>query len=169
MQGYNNKMYTINELIGDENSDTYQKAVEYYINSPLPNEYFLQQFRKPYPEPFCHKKYWEAFARILVGRGLPRIFDVVCEMLVWWQDLNWPGFSTVKNYFLKYRSEVLDDVKKVCIEAAKEKDTIWLINLLTTFFNASPIIEDICNYLEDDSWKEFDKKYDFQKILSEMK
>lgn len=162
-------MYSVEDLIFQDSGDINEEVIEYFVNSSLSNDYFLQQFKKPYPQPFCHKKYWECFAIILVKRGLPRIKDVICEILIWWQDTNWPGFSVVEKYLLEKRAEVLDNVKKSCMEAVKEKDPIWLKNLLTTFFSTAPFVEEVCEFLEDDSWKNFDQQYDVVNILSELK
>jgi len=147
-------MYKIEDLYNRETQEESEEAFAYFVQSDLPNGYFLQQFHEPYPEPFCHKEYWEQFACILVQRGWPRVQDVIGDMLIWWQDPNWSGYFTVEEFALDHREEILPYVKKVCLEAYRQKDASWLACLLLTFFPRKRNVRFIADRLFD-GWQNF--------------
>lgn len=76
------------------------------------------------------KEYWENAAKVLFIMGYPKIKDAIPGLLIWLQDINWPGATIVmeilgslpKDIFLPY----LENAVK---EALNSNDDIWLENL----------------------------------------
>ncbi|MDR2091479.1 MAG: hypothetical protein LBP62_07535 [Clostridiales bacterium] len=62
-------------------TEKFMDGVKLFAESGLPNEFFLRHFFPPYPEPFCRKKYWEGFAKVLEYRGVNKLDDVKNDVL----------------------------------------------------------------------------------------
>jgi hypothetical protein len=161
-------MFSIEDLYADKNSNFNNEAVDYFVSSEYPNSYFLQQFYPPYSAPFYHKKYWEAFAQILIRRGLPKINDVKCDILQWLKDVNWSGCTAITQFILSNRSCFQQEILNSIYKAYKEKDIIWFKNLLVVFFQKNSYALEIVEYLDDDCWKDFDTKYGIENTLKKL-
>lgn len=152
-------MYTVENLYDARIRIENNKVIDYFVESSYPNDYFLQHLHAPYPEPFCHKKYWESFAQILVKRGLPKINDVKQVILIWLQDTNWPGCKTIIKFVNENKQAFKKEIINACVQAYSDKDSIWLKNLLIEFYGDIPLVQEVVLYLKDDCWKEFDRLY----------
>ncbi len=159
------KEYKIEDL-DEQNIDIFNDAIDYFSNGELPNNTFLMQFTEP-GQIYSNKKYWYAFATILVKRGIPRIDDIKSNLLTWWQDKNWPGFNTIEEFVLNNKSNFIDIIKDKIFYSHQNKDIIWFKNLLELYVSSNEessmqkinALYEIINYLEEDSWKDFDSIY----------
>lgn len=158
--------YDISELSADALRDN---VVNYFAESDLPNKFFVASIVDNSHFERFGKNHWDGFAAVLVARGIPRISDVKADMLHWWEDLNWPGNPTiitfVRQNLIEFETEILSAVK----EAYDKNDIIWFENLLLCSFGNSANVKDILQYLEEDCWKDFDKKYGIENVLSILK
>lgn len=166
------KDYNLQDLKTDgfkpKTNDTFYEAVRYYAKTNLSNQYFLQHFLSNIEGEYNDKSLWVGFACVLIERGLPKINDVKSEILIWWQDPNWPGWKEIREFVINNKSNFLVEIKKVILRALQEKDVGWFKNLLEyclldidcSLIGADKnIIEEMVKYLDNDEWKEFDKIY----------
>lgn len=73
------------------------------------------------------KKYWENSAEVICRIGYPRIMVVLDELVIWLQDLNWPGARKIFGLLLqcdKGRFEIL--IHQTIERAKNEKDEDWI-------------------------------------------
>jgi len=172
------------EEIEQRYSDKWRKAVDKLVNSDLPNIYFLQHFydvsgdlRGTEKEWMRHKKYWEAFAFVLIKRGLPRIADVKKEILIWWQDANWPGYPLAHKFVMEHKEEFVNETKESILLALEQKDWMWLYWLLNSLYKdvvpdlteeTVQKIDEVIEFLDsNETWENLMNKYgDFVKQLS---
>lgn len=76
------------------------------------------------------KEYWENAAKVLFIIGYPRIKDIIPGLLVWLQDINWPGSMIVIDILRMVPKNVLVVyLEKAVIEAVGVSDEIWIENL----------------------------------------
>lgn len=158
--------YNFSDL-SDKDKEKREKAVLYFISSDVPNAEFLKQFFPPYAPPYSLKTYWEGCAQVLCGRGLFALENCLNDLLLWWQDKNWPGFCTVENFVLENKVVFLSFIKGRLREAYNEKDIGWFKNLLELLLKTDLNLtekqirefEAILEYLEDDCWKDFETKF----------
>lgn len=76
------------------------------------------------------KEYWENAAKVLLQMGYPRVKEAIPGLLVWLQDINWPGSRIVmklletvpKDEFILYLEEAVE-------KALDENDEMWIENL----------------------------------------
>lgn len=141
-------------------------AVNYFAKGGLPNSFFLQQFFGN--EGGFGKRYWQSFAEVLCARGLPRVADVADDMLIWLQDINWPGSGAIIQFVKAHFNEFKPAVIRAVERARSERDVIWFEWLLLCFFPNSTYVQELVDYLDDDNWKEFDKIYGMQALLVEL-
>lgn len=147
--------------------EEWEKVVEAFAASELPNSYFLQHFQTNKNRKL-DSAMWDGFAAVLVKRGLPKINDVKKELLVWWQDPNWVGFDRIEKLVLSHGEEFLPEIKEVILQAIEARDVIWfewLLYMLLEKLNwwltetQKEKMEEILEYLSDDNWKEFESLY----------
>lgn len=172
--------YTIQDLSLNipVNSREFKNMVKYFAESDIPNAYFVAPISdNPCTAPVLDgvlpaehgKKYWDGFAAVLVARGLPKINDVKADILHWVEDINWPGSDAVIIFVNQNFSAFLPEIFATLEEAYDKKDIGWFENLLGCFFEESPYVQEILEYLEDDCWKEFDIKYGIDNVLQRVK
>ena len=84
--------------------------------------------------PDNEKMYWEEYAEFLTHLPTEIIEELAAELLIWTQDLNWPGCKQIveKIKGLPY------PVKRKAVDAARnrartEADYEWIYNLSTVF------------------------------------
>ena len=118
-----------------------ESDVALFADSNLPNAFFLQHFLCPGAEPFCRKRYWRSFARVLISRGIERIADVKKELLIWLQDVNWPGSAEVFQFILFNLLSFQDEIKISMLEAVKTKDEAWFSALWLLLYQKQGLTE----------------------------
>ena len=128
-------------LLNENDQEVPEIIIKGFAESNLPNQFFLEQFLQPGKEPFCEKKYWRSFARILICRGIERLKDVKTELLIWLQDVNWPGFEEICKFVLSNFSEFKVAVMHSVIKALNEKDDGWFYSLWIILFKSKNMTE----------------------------
>lgn len=116
-------MYNLIEL---DDRYNYSLAVEYFVNSNIPNYEFVRHLTNDRTELHSQKCLWQGFAEVLVKRGLPKVKDVIKEMLMWYQDANWPGFITIHNFIFEHKEELKDEILTAYQEAKLTNDYSWI-------------------------------------------
>lgn len=80
--------------------------------------------------PAVHKDCWENCATILVALEDSLLLPYIVEICKWFQDLNWPGASIIRNRLKDFPNSVLIKEIECAIDIAKkEKDEEWEENL----------------------------------------
>ena len=89
---------------------------------------FLQPCDKEY-----NKNVWENCALILSERSDEELSPYVLELLLWLQDLNWPGAIRILNRLKKFKDKSsLIRIWKKCLKCAKTlNEKTWLNNLMS--------------------------------------
>ncbi len=143
------KKYQIEDLYDEVKDEDNEEAIEYFVNSDIENIVFMSHFIK-YDTIFSRKIYWEAFAEIIVRRGLPRVNDILELILQWFQDANWPGFYTIKKFVVKNQVEFYDLYVKTIIHALNALDEAWFYWLIETFKEMKEnITQDEINFIDN--------------------
>ncbi len=143
------------------------QAVEYFITSDIPNEEFLKQFFPPYSVPYSLKTYWEGCAQVLCGRGVIKLSKHFNKILFWFQDDNYPGFSTVEKFIMDNSEVCLPYVKEELKKQYQKRDIGWFKNLLKLRIRIDSTLDkkqiskanQLLEYLEDDEWKDCEQKF----------
>lgn len=71
--------------------------------------------------PMMDKMCWYNSARVLKEIGFPRVKNVIPELLVWLQDMNWPGAEIIAELLLSADNGVIKHVKEILLT----DDDIW--------------------------------------------
>lgn len=77
------------------------------------------------------KYHWENSADVIVGLGVDKCIPIIDELLVWLQDLNWPGAVKIYNMLKEsdnpiVKSKILSTRENV----GQEGDEEWLENII---------------------------------------
>ena len=137
------KKYDIERLDGDCYFDEKQNdlvfsskflhAIQEFADSDLPNSFFLQLLNDSCPLIFREKRFWIGFAKVLTTRGYERIKDDAEAMLMWLQDINWPGVCVivpfVRKNFAFFRKTILQCITR----ALYSNDMAWANALLILY------------------------------------
>ncbi|MDP4177252.1 MAG: DUF5071 domain-containing protein [Bacillota bacterium] len=76
------------------------------------------------------KEYWENAAKVLIKMGYPRIKESISGLLIWLQDMNWPGSNVVIEILRSLPKAVfIPHLECAVLEAMNTNDDIWLSNL----------------------------------------
>ncbi len=144
-------MINMNDLLS-------KNSVNVLSNTTIPNICFLHQFLN-IPKLSIDMKYWDKCADVLILRGHEKIKSVELFMLIWLEDLNWPGSFKIFNYFLTLDITELNDlVIEAFTLAYYKKDMEWAINLcnlINNKENGNIIFDninkyyDLANFLEE--------------------
>lgn len=122
------------ELLAKENSSN--ALLDKYVKSELPNEFFLKQFTCIGERPFCEKKYWIAFAKVLINRGVEQTANVQAIMLIWLQDINWPACDLIWQFVLSNITAFHGAIKECILKSITTNDEAWLNALLSLVFTS---------------------------------
>lgn len=87
---------------------------------------FLQPCNKDY-----HKNVWDNCAKILAARSNEELSSYATELMVWLQDMNWPGAFCILDRLKKAVDEPwFSRAYTRCLKCAKAlEDTVWESNL----------------------------------------
>lgn len=69
----------------------------------------------------------EAAAEVLKKIGYPRVGKYIYELLIWLQDINWPGSYIIADLLVEIGKPIIPHIKT----AFKEYDSIWHFWILT--------------------------------------
>ena len=76
------------------------------------------------------KQYWENAAKVLYKIGYPRIEEIMDGLLIWLQDINWPGAMIVIKILMNVPREVfIPYLEKTAIKALDSNDETWIDSL----------------------------------------
>lgn len=119
-------------LLAENEKIVTKQTIDMFANSNLPNSYFVKQFTDIGQQPFCDKKYWRSFSRILIARGANALTDVYRQMLMWLQDINWPGSVEIANFVCQNFDAFCTAARRCVDQALQASDDAWLNCLLLT-------------------------------------
>ncbi len=125
-------------LVGREN-------ILLFARSSLPNAFFVRQFTHIGLQPFCQKKYWRAFALVLISRGINNVADVYNEMLMWLQDINWPGSVEMASFVADNFTQFREIIKDSLLQAINTSDEAWANALLTIIYRSNGLSDSEIN------------------------
>lgn len=76
------------------------------------------------------KEYWGNAAKVLLKMGYPRIREAIPGLLIWLQDINWPGSNEVMELLRTIpKAEFVPFLEDTVKEALSSDDEIWIENL----------------------------------------
>ncbi len=76
------------------------------------------------------KYHWENSADVIVGLGVEKFVPIISDLLVWLQDLNWPGAVKIYNMLKEADNPIVDKaILSVSNIAEEEGDEEWLENI----------------------------------------
>ncbi len=95
----------------------------------------------------CSKFCWHNAALVLKDVGYPRIRLAIPYLLEWFQDMNWPGVSTIQDILKTIDSPVLlPHLKTAAEKAVSERDSVWCYWLVRLF---NELNVDASTFLDD--------------------
>lgn len=121
-----NNIDTIMRMIDWNNSETEQQRGIEMAREVTCLKAFFQPFGPGY-----NKNVWENCARILYERSDEELEPYISDMLIWLQDLNWPGAETILKRLKEFqRLEMLEvNLKQMVPALTAINDDIWLKNI----------------------------------------
>ncbi len=183
--------YFLESLYDIEKEMYNEEAIDYFTKSKLDNEVFLTHlikidnkdfskhlikidnntFLKSHIKDnsvFFEKGIWYAFAQIIIRRGLPKINDVKEIITKYLIDFNIPGSTDIDLFIKANYSEFRQSIVKSIKFAYKERDYVWLGNLLALFKSEESLLSDveltlideIIEYIDDDNSRGFKVRFD---------
>lgn len=76
------------------------------------------------------KEYWENAAKVLFRIGYPKIKGEIPGLIIWLEDINWPGSTTVMEILGTIPISILIPyLEDAVIEALSTDDEVWIENL----------------------------------------
>lgn len=76
----------------------------------------------------------ENAAEVLKEIGYPRVKNHLYELLIWLQDINWPGSRVIADFLVEIGEPIIPHIKV----AFKEYDSIWHLWILIYIINRLP-------------------------------
>lgn len=122
-------MYNIDEVMDmlDCNNDVeiQEKGIELAKNVKCINVFILPEHLE------CSKNVWENCAKILANRTDKELQPYLIDILLWIEDMNWPGAIIIDDRLKKFHDlKMLSFAIKECVKRASATDNyIWLKNL----------------------------------------
>ena len=122
-------MYNIDKIMDmldcNNSMETQEKGIELAKNVKCINVFILPKHSK------CNKNVWENCAKILANRTDKELQPYLIDILLWIEDMNWPGAIIIDDRLKKFRDmKMLSFAIKECVKRASATDNhIWLENL----------------------------------------
>ena len=122
-------MYNIDEIMDmldcNNSMETQEKGIELAKNVKCINVFILPEHLE------CSKNVWENCAKILANRTDKELQPYLIDILLWIEDMNWPGAIIIDDRLKKFHDmKMLSFAIKECVKRASETDNhIWLENL----------------------------------------
>ncbi|CDE90003.1 putative uncharacterized protein [Clostridium sp. CAG:389] len=122
-------MYNIDEIMDmldcNNSVETQEKGIELAKNVKCINVFILPEHLE------CSKNVWENCAKILANRTDKELQPYLIDILLWIEDMNWPGAIIIDDRLKKFHDmKMLSFAIKECVKRASETDNhIWLENL----------------------------------------
>ena len=116
----------IMDMIDCNNSiEIQEKGIELAKNVKCINVFILPEHLE------CSKNVWENCAKILANRTDKELQPYLIDILLWIEDMNWPGAIIIDDRLKKFHDmKMLSFAIKECVKRASETDNhIWLENL----------------------------------------
>ncbi|WP_052416753.1 DUF5071 domain-containing protein [Paenibacillus sp. FSL R5-0912] len=73
------------------------------------------------------KGHWDGAAEVILNIGYPRVKSILPELLIWIQDLNWPGADKVSRLLREIGDPLIPYIKNVFIHNSDDREWIWWI------------------------------------------
>ena len=122
-------MYNIDEIMDmldcNNSMETQEKGIELAKNVKCINVFILPEHLE------CSKNVWENCAKILANRTDKELQPYLIDILLWIEDMNWPGAIIIDDRLKKFHDmKMLSFAIKECVKRASATDNhIWLENL----------------------------------------
>ncbi len=122
-------MYNIDEIMDmldcNNSMETQEKGIELAKNVKCINVFILPEHLE------CSKNVWENCAKILANRTDKELQPYLIDILLWIEDMNWPGAIIIDDRLKKFHDmKMLSFAIKECVKRATATDNhIWLENL----------------------------------------
>lgn len=114
----------INMLDWDNSEDIQNEGIKLAANVE-----HIDSFIQPLNKGKC---IWENCAKVINNKSDEELTNYLSRLLLWLQDLNWPGAIVIMERLIKYQNKqyILQIINNDIIVAKRLNDTIWKENLL---------------------------------------
>ena len=113
----------IDDLSWNKSQEIQNNAIEKLINIDQNELYLLV---RPSEDKTC----WENAAKVLKKLDYFRIKVILADLLMWLQDMNWPGASTVFDILISVdKEELIPYIEDALKKANEELDYMWITSL----------------------------------------
>jgi len=134
-----NAKYLINDLNWNKPQKIQDNAIEKLIDIDEKELYLLVR-------PSKDKSCWENAAKVLEKIGYPKNKSILAELLIWLQDMNWPGAVIVFDILIAANKEdLIPYIENALKKANEERDYIWITSLKELINRKNISITDFCN------------------------
>lgn len=90
-------------------------------------------------QPFS-KAHWDGAAEVIINLGYPRVKSILPGLLIWIQDLNWPGASQISDFLKEVGDPIIPHIKDVFKNNSDDEGWIELIfELIIDHWNTKQI------------------------------
>ena len=101
------------KLLADDVVVVTNENINKFAESELTKQVFCNSLRMLEKNRFVKKNIGKLLPRFLISRGISRIADVREDILIWLQDINWPGSDLIWSFVLKNFSEFFRTTEKM--------------------------------------------------------
>jgi hypothetical protein len=86
------------------------------------------------------KAHWDGAAEVIINLGYPRVKSILPGLLIWIQDLNWPGASQISVFLREIGDPIIPYIKDVFIKHSDDEGWIgWIFELIVDQWNTKQI------------------------------
>lgn len=73
------------------------------------------------------KSHWENASIVIKHIGYPRIKNIIPTLLIWLQDVNWPGALTILDVLAQIdKKNIIKQLEQTLITAKNDEDYMWI-------------------------------------------
>lgn len=90
-------------------------------------------------QPFS-KAHWDGAAKVIINLGYPRVKSILPGLLIWIQDLNWPGAGQISVFLKEVGDPIIPYIKDVLKQHSDDEGWIeWIFELIVDQWNTKQI------------------------------
>lgn len=126
--------------IGDLDEKNRSEKIEKIVNDANYSNLYFADISK------FSKYYFQYAAQVIIKRGYPKVEDVIPQLFVWLQDINWPGSYDIYQFLCTIPKEaILKYFEETVNEAYNNRDEGWLYYLQQLMYEQNITEKDFKN------------------------
>lgn len=88
------------------------------------------------------KGHWDGAAEVIINLGYPRVESILPGLLIWIQDLNWPGAHQISDLLREIGDPLIPYIKDAFIQYSDDQEWIgWIFELIVDQWNTKQITQ----------------------------